>query len=129
MKSIIITIIVTIASTVALILVISNAGTSPVNESAGQAIVVDDTQVVEIKAKGGYSPRVTTAKAGIPTIIKVTTAGTFDCSAALTIPALGYSKHLPPSGITTIEVPAQQPNTVIQGICSMGMYSFAVRFV
>jgi plastocyanin domain-containing protein len=87
-----------------------------------------DSQVIEIDAKGGYSPRAITAKADIPTTLKVTTRGTFDCSSALTIPSIGYRTNLPPSGVTEIEVPPQTSGSTLQGICQMGMYSFAINF-
>lgn len=90
--------------------------------------IVDGKQIVEIKAKGGYTPRVTTAKAGMPTTIKVETIGTFDCSSALVIPDIGYRNFLPPSGVTEIEVPAQETGARMQGLCSMGMYSFTINF-
>lgn len=90
--------------------------------------VVDGKQVIEIKAKGGYAPRVTVAKANMPTVINVQTNGTFDCSVALTVPAIGFRTMLPSSGVTPIEIPPQQPGTTVRGVCSMGMYSFAVNF-
>ena len=90
--------------------------------------IVDGKQVITINAKGGYFPKVTAAKAGIPTVIKVDTQGTFDCSSALTIPSLGISKNLPPTGETEIEVPAQEANTAVRGLCAMGMYNFSVQF-
>ncbi len=90
--------------------------------------IVDGKQIITINAKGGYSPRVTTAKAGIPTVIKMNTQGTFDCSAALTIPSLGYRGFLPPAGETLIDVPPQQAGSKLQGLCSMGMYNFTVNF-
>jgi plastocyanin domain-containing protein len=104
----------------------SNAPTS----STGQTnlAVIDGKQVIEIKAKGGYAPRVTVAKANMPTVINVQTNGTFDCSSALTVPAIGFRTMLPSSGVTPIEIPPQQPGTTIKGICSMGMYNFAVNF-
>lgn len=86
------------------------------------------TQIVEITAKGGYAPRTTLAKAEMPTVIKVKTNGTFDCSSALTIPSLGITKHLPPSGETSIEIPAQKQGTTLRGLCAMGMYNFTVNF-
>jgi plastocyanin domain-containing protein len=92
------------------------------------ASVIDGKQVIEIKAKGGYAPRVTVAKANMPTVINVQTSGTFDCSSALTVPAIGFCTMLPSSGVTPIEIPPQQPGTTIKGVCSMGMYSFAVNF-
>ncbi|HEU0080831.1 MAG TPA: cupredoxin domain-containing protein [Candidatus Paceibacterota bacterium] len=94
-------------------------------EEGGMSI---DSQVVEINAKGGYTPRVVSAKAGVSTKIKVTTRGTFDCSSALTIPSIGYRANLPPSGVTEIEVPPQSAGTSLQGICQMGMYYFAINF-
>jgi plastocyanin domain-containing protein len=85
-------------------------------------------QIVSIKAKGGYYPQVNTAKANTPTILKVTTNATFDCSSALVIPSLGYRKSLPPSGDTLIDIPAQAAGTKLQGLCAMGMYNFSIQF-
>ncbi len=89
---------------------------------------IDGKQVVEITAKGGYSPSSSAAKADTPTVLKVTTRGTFDCSAALTIPSIGYRTTLPASGVTMIDIPAQKSGTVLKGLCSMGMYYFDIRF-
>ncbi|MDP1719089.1 MAG: cupredoxin domain-containing protein [bacterium] len=90
--------------------------------------VVNGRQIVQINARGGYSPRITSAKAGIPTTIKMETKGTFDCSAALVIPAFGFRTFLPATGETLIEVPAQQPGSTLQGRCAMGMYGFVIKF-
>ena len=96
--------------------------------SANNVSIVGEKQIITISAKGGYSPRVTTAKAGMPTVIKVETNGTFDCSSALTIPSLGYRSNLPPSGATAIDVPPQAVGSTVRGLCAMGMYNFAVNF-
>lgn len=94
------------------------------------AVTIENgVQIIDISAKGGYYPRRVEAQAGVPTKIRVTTRGTFDCSAALTIPAIGYSGNLPLSGSTDIDVPPQEPGTTLRGLCSMGMYSFAVDFI
>ena len=85
-------------------------------------------QVIEISARGGYSPRETSAKAGVPTIIKVKTQNTFDCSSILKIPSMGYQKVLPSTGETLIEIPPQQKGTVLNAFCGMGMYRFEIRF-
>lgn len=106
----------------------SNSPTAPA-ETANNVTVVDGKQIIEITAKGGYSPRVTTAKAGLPTVIKVKTKATFDCSSALTIPSLDYRKNLPPSGETSIDLPAQVAGSTLQGICAMGMYNFSIQFM
>lgn len=95
---------------------------------ANNVSVIDGRQIITINAKGGYSPKVTVAQAGMPTILKVDTQGTFDCSSALTIPGLGYSKNLPPSGETEIEIPPQKAGTTMRGLCAMGMYSFQIQF-
>lgn len=85
-------------------------------------------QIIEITARGGYSPRVTEAKAGVPTIIRVKTAGTFDCSSALSLPSLGIRINLPPSGTKDIELPLQSSGSVLNGTCAMGMYNFQIQF-
>ena len=83
-------------------------------------------QVVEIKAKGGYLPRVSTAKAGVPTILKFDTNGTFDCSSQVRIPSMNISQSLPPSGVTEIALGTLEEGTV-QGTCGMGMYPFEIN--
>ena len=96
--------------------------------SQNNVSVADGKQIIEIDAKGGYSPSVTVAKANIPTVIKVKTQGTFDCSSALVIQSIGYRANLPPSGETLIEVPPQEAGSTLRGMCAMGMYNFSVKF-
>lgn len=102
-------------------------GNNP-NNNVNNVSIVDGKQIIEINAKGGYTPRTTTAKAGIPTVIKMTTNGSFDCSSAVSIPSLNYRKNLPQSGETFIDVPAQKAGTKLQGLCAMGMYNFSIYF-
>lgn len=97
--------------------------------SAGNNVsVVSGKQIVEITAKGGYSPRNTVAKADIPTVLRMKTSGTFDCSGALVIPAISFQENLPLSGSTDINLPSQSAGKTIQGFCAMGMYNFKVEF-
>ncbi len=96
--------------------------------TAPTATIVDGKQFVDITAKGGYSPRVVVAKAGIPTILRVTTNGTFDCSASVVIPKLSYQKFLQPSGTEDIAISAEQAQGTLQGLCAMGMYNFQIKF-
>lgn len=103
----------------------SNIGTQ---QAANNVSVVDGKQIITINAKGSYSPKLTTAKAGMPTVIKMNTQGTFDCTSALTIPSLGYRNNLPPSGETLIDVPPQKAGTTMKGLCAMGMYNFSINF-
>jgi plastocyanin domain-containing protein len=84
-------------------------------------------QIVEIRARGGYQPRVSLAKAGVPTVLRLNTMGTFDCSSSVRIPALGVLRNLPPTGITDIELGTPVAG-VLQGMCGMGMYPFEIEF-
>jgi plastocyanin domain-containing protein len=102
--------------------------TENVSVEVPTAIVTNGTQFIDISAKGGYSPRKVMAKAGIPTILRVSTKGTFDCSASLVIPKLSYQKFLQPSGTEDITIPAEQARGILQGLCSMGMYNFQIVF-
>jgi len=89
--------------------------------------IVEGTQIVTINAKGGYQPQKSTAKAGIPTIIRFDTNGTFDCSSSVRIPSMGISEMLPQTGSTDIAIGAQQVAT-LQGTCGIGMYPFEIEF-
>ena len=88
----------------------------------------DGKQIVTISAKGGYSPRVTEAKADMPTLLRVETQGTFDCSSVLSLPSMKYQKNLPPSGVTEVELPPQKAGSTFEGLCGMGMYRFEIAF-
>ncbi len=89
--------------------------------------IVDGVQIVEILAKGGYFPEKSVAKAGLPTILRLKTSGTFDCSSIVRIPSLNITKNLPPSG--TLDVDLGSPKVgVMQGTCGMGMYPYEIDF-
>lgn len=89
--------------------------------------MVDGKQIITLTAKGGYSPRKSKAKAGVPTILKVSTNGTFDCSSSIRIPALQLSKNLPTTGETEIDLGNPKVG-VFNGTCGMGMYPFEIEF-
>lgn len=109
--------------------VVSTRSNTPVDTpSVPTATVIDGTQIIDITAKGGYSPRVVTAKAGVPTLLRFATRGTFDCSASVVIPSLSYQKFLPPSGIEEVPIPAEQATGTLRGLCAMGMYNFEIQF-
>lgn len=107
----------------------TTASAPTISQTSNNVTMEGDTQIITISAKGGYAPGMTIAKAGKPTIIKVNTDSTYDCTTALAIPSLNYRSRLPMSGSTSIDVPPQKAEAEIDGICSMGMYSFAVKFV
>src|SRR3989344_6408930 len=105
------------------------AGRRSSSEGDGQNVsIVDGKQIVTIDARGGYFPRKSVAQAGIPTVINMRTKGAFDCSIAVTIPALEYRKNLPMTGETLIDIPPQAAGTTLNGFCAMGMYSFNISF-
>lgn len=126
----------TIIAIIAAAILIGGALMLPSGESqedGGQSVAPNNltmengVQVIEIRAKGGYSPRKTEAVAGVPTVIRMNTKSTFDCSSALTIPSLGIQKSLPMNGTTDIDIGTPEAGSLL-GTCSMGMYRFEVVF-
>ena len=105
----------------------STSTQTAVEENIHNVSIVDGKQIIEIKAKGGYSPRVSTAKANMPTVLRFDTNGTFDCSASVRIPSMNLSKILPNSGTTDIDLGNPKLGT-LQGTCGMGMYPFQINF-
>lgn len=90
--------------------------------------VKDGVQFITVNAKGGYSPKVSTAKAGIPTKLIMKTDGTYDCSAALRIGSVGFQKILKNTGEEIIDLGTPVAGVPTRGVCGMGMYSFVVNF-
>lgn len=129
MKPIIISVILAVALIISGI-IISQGGAPATGSSAegSNVSVVGGKQIVEISAKGGYAPKVSVAKADTPTILRVTTRGTFDCSSILVIPSLNYSVRLPPTGEKDIEIPPQRAGSILRASCGMGMYNFQIQF-
>lgn len=101
-------------------------GTADSEAAANNVSIIDGKQIVEIRAKGGYLPRKSVVKAGIPTVLRVNTSGTFDCSSAIRIPSLRVSQNLPATGITDIDLGSLEPG-ILQGNCGMGMYPFEIE--
>ncbi len=90
---------------------------------------IDGKQIINIKAKNGYTPYIIEAKANVDSILRVNTNNTFDCSLALRIPTLNVDQMLPITGNTDFNIPSQESGSEINGTCSMGMYSFKINFV
>lgn len=127
MKATIISIIVAIVLIGGAFMLAKNGGDTGQAANANNVSIVDGKQIIEINAKGGYQPRKSVAKAGIPTIIRFNTKGTFDCSSAVRIPSLNISKSLPQSGVTDIDIGSGELGK-LKGSCGMGMYPFEVEF-
>lgn len=111
-----------------IIIFVSTQSETPTVEGQNVSII-NGQQIIEITAKGGYSPKKTTAQANLPTILKIKTNGTFDCSSALNIPTLNFSKILPQNGVTEIPIPLNKTTGKFRGLCSMGMYNFEIDFL
>lgn len=105
---------------------VNTGGFSSVS-SLNNVAVENGKQIITINAKGGYQPLRSVAKAGMPTVLRFVTNGTFDCSSSIRIPSMGISKILPQTGSTDIDIGTPQV-AVMQGVCGMGMYQFQVDF-
>jgi plastocyanin domain-containing protein len=90
--------------------------------------IKDGVQYITIDAKGGYSPKISSAKAGIPTKLIVKTNGTYDCSSSLVIKSLGYQKIFQNTGEEVIDLGTPKAGEPLQGVCGMGMYNFLINF-
>jgi uncharacterized protein len=122
-------IIITLAFIVGLGILFMGEPTTNSGGKSGENIQIKNgVQYVTVSAKGGYFPRVSSAKAGIPTKLIMKTNGIYDCSASLVIRSIGFQKILPQTGETEIDLGIPKTGVPLQGVCGMGMYSFVVNF-
>jgi plastocyanin domain-containing protein len=98
------------------------------NQTVQNVEIRDGIQYITINARGGYSPKVSTAQAGIPTKLIVKTNGTYDCSASLVVRSVGFQKILAQTGEEVIDLGVPEAGQPVQGLCSMGMYNFSINF-
>lgn len=107
-----------------------NAATTITDTGVGTTARIENgTQYIKILAKGGYSPKVQNAKANMPTILEVETNGTYDCTAALSIPTLAYRESLPATGTTRITITKEKATGTMDVLCSMGMFTSTINFI
>lgn len=129
MKGIMISTLIAVALVVGVALITPR--NSKINDDVTTAVnnvtILDGKQIINFRAKGGYQPRQSVAKAGIPTILRFNTSGTFDCSSSVRIPSLDISKFLPQSGVTDIDIGVPSAG-LFKGTCGMGMYPFEIDF-
>ena len=105
-----------------------NSTSNSTTEFAQNTEIKDGVQYITVNAKGGYSPKISSAKAGIPTKLIVKTNGTYDCSASLVIRSLGFQKILSQTGEEVIDIGTPKIRVPLQGVCGMGMYNFLINF-
>ena len=126
-KNIIISLIISFTLILSMIFFIGNKSNNSSNlPSIPNVSVIDGVQYVTINVRGGYSPKVSTIKGGIPTKLIMKTNNAYDCSTALSIPSLGVRKMLQPTGEEVVDLGSLESGKTINGTCSMGMYSFKV---
>ena len=125
MKKIFISIFVAIALIGMALFVSKGSDVSTVN--GNNVSVIDGKQIIDLTARGGYSPERSVAKARIPTILRFTTNGNYDCSSSVRIPSINVSKNLELSGTTDIDLGSPVAG-VMHGSCGMGMYPFEINF-
>lgn len=93
-----------------------------------QEISASDTSLVLNVVDKGYRPRRLHAPAGVPVTLTLITRDVYSCSRAFLIPAIDYGVILFASGEEEVEIPAQEPGTVLAFTCSMGMYTGEIIF-
>jgi plastocyanin domain-containing protein len=127
MKTIALIIIIGVIIAAAIVFLGGNQATPTDQASIQNVQIVDGVQIVEIRAKAGYTPRVSTAQAGVPTIVRFISKNTFDCSASVRIPSFGISDILPNTGTKDFDLGTPTKGT-LNGSCGMGMYPFEINF-
>ena len=83
-------------------------------------------QIITLHAKDGFSPKVSVVDAGKPTILKVDTNNTVDCSATINIPHLKINDTLLLNGVKDFNIPTLASGEIINGTCGGGIYSFKI---
>lgn len=127
MKTTIISILVALVLIGGAFMLTKDKGEKAPAEPVNNVSIVDGKQIITITAKGGYKPQNSIATAGIPTVIRFDTRGTFDCSSSVSIPSMNISKVLPQTGSTDIDIGTPVVAT-LYGTCGMGMYPFSITF-
>ncbi|MHB1376791.1 MAG: cupredoxin domain-containing protein [Candidatus Humimicrobiaceae bacterium] len=111
----------------------STETTSPA-ETTSQTTKSQTQQIIEVTAKtGGYTPRKIEVKAGVPTILIMTSEGAYGCERAFNVfdantKKVLLSEILPENGQTKFDLGTQAKGTELYGVCSMGMYYFQMVF-
>jgi sulfite exporter TauE/SafE len=77
---------------------------------------------------GGYAPDWLVLPANQPVELHLVTDRTRSCSRAFYIPDLEVMEILPESGDTVVNLPAQPAGTMMDFMCSMGMYTGVFEF-
>lgn len=88
-----------------------------------------DTQIISVVTTSrGYYPRSITAKANTKTVLRMESKNSYGCERSFRIPKLNIKEVLPQQGITEFELGIPEKGEKILGTCSMGMYTFTIKF-
>ncbi len=135
MKTNITIVIITISIVIAIVVWVkiykkNNPSTVPNAISWSNVVVTNNKQEITVIASAwqGYIPRVTTAKAWIPTTLKLQAKNSYWCESAVRIPQLSYSKNLDPNWSDIVNLWEQKAWAILNGTCAMGMYNFQIKF-
>ena len=97
-------------------------------EISSNVVIKDEKQTIHVISKmGGYSPQTIYAQANIPTTLIMDSQNSYGCERAFRIPSLNVSEILPTEGKTPFDLGS--PSEDILGTCSMGMYTFLIKFL
>ena len=132
MKSLFLIVSITIAALV-IMFALSNDDRKEQEEIKGEKIPSvyqeGDTQVIHVvSTSGGYYPQNITANANTKTVLRVESKNSYGCERSFRIPKLDITEILPQQGITEFELGTQEKGEQILGTCSMGMYTFMIKF-
>ena len=128
-KSTLIAVTILLVGIVAFIFILGSKNSNGASSASVDNVQVKDgVQYITINAINGYSPAVTSAKAGMPTRLIVKTNGSYGCFSSLNIRSIGYQKLLPETGETDIDIGIPKADVPLRGVCGMGMYNFLVNF-
>lgn len=90
--------------------------------------IVNGVQVVEMAVNGlTYTPSRFTVQQGIPVEWQVDGTRAQGCAQVITVPKIGLTKYLSPSGITTITFTPEETGT-LEFSCTMGMTTRGAAF-
>ena len=106
---------------------ISNSDVKAVDTNTVQQ--EDGVQIINVvSTSGGYFPEKINAKANIPTLLRLESKNSYGCERSFRIPKLNITEILPQEGITEIDLGTPKQGESILGSCSMGMYTFTIKF-
>jgi uncharacterized protein len=101
---------------------------SPAETGDEASASTDDGRLLIQATNRGYTPDLQHARAGQAYTLSIVTENTVSCARDFVIPSLDYYVLLPTTGEETVEIPPQEPGSVLRYTCSMGMYTGQIVF-